>query len=49
MVYVFIDVGNPGRRNKLEDIHEQDIRSGKRIPELVIIDANAQNSASKSI
>ena len=47
MVYVFIDVGNPGRRRTLEVTHENDLISGNRIPEVVIIDANEQLSASK--
>lgn len=47
MVYVFIDVGNPGRRRTLEVAHENDLISGNRIPEVVIIDANEQLSASK--
>ncbi len=46
MVYVFIDVGNPGRRRTLEEMHERDLRSGNRIPEVVIIDATEQLSAS---
>ena len=47
MVYVFIDVGNPGRRRTLEEMHERNLRSGNRIPEVVIIDATEQLSASK--
>lgn len=46
MVYVFIDVGNPVRRRTLEEMHERDLRSGNRIPEVVIIDATEQLSAS---
>ena len=47
MVYVFIDVGNPGRRSTLEETHENDIRSGKKTPEVIIIDATEKLSASR--
>lgn len=45
-IYVLIDVGNPGRVNKLEELHEDDLFMGKDVPDLVIIDANPKDSAS---
>ncbi len=46
MIYVFVDIGNPGRRNTLIEAHKKDIESGIKCPELVIIDAMRKKAAS---
>ncbi|MCD8052470.1 MAG: hypothetical protein LUF00_00165 [Lachnospiraceae bacterium] len=43
LFYVFIDVGNPVRRDRITKKHEENIKAGKRCPELIIIDANEKN------
>lgn len=47
MVFVFVDVGNPRRRQRLIDQHEKELLEGSNPPELVIIDAGEQLSASR--
>ena len=46
MIYVFIDIGNPGRRKSLIERHELDVRNGVKCPEIVIIDARSRSAAS---
>ncbi|MGX8705010.1 MAG: hypothetical protein ACSW8J_00380 [bacterium] len=46
MIYIFVDVGNPGRRKKLEELIEEDQLSDGIFPETIIIDATEQRSAS---
>lgn len=46
MIYVFIDIGNPGRRKSLIERHKKDKRKGVKCPELVIIDARPRSAAS---
>ena len=46
MIYIFVDVGNPGRRQKLENQIEEDKWSDETVPEVFIIDATEQLSAS---
>lgn len=46
MIYVFVDIGNPGRRNTLIEAHKKDIESGIKCPEIVIIDAMPKKAAS---
>ena len=46
LIYVFIDLGNPGRRRKIEKVHAENIRLGKEVPEVIIIDATKKESAS---
>jgi hypothetical protein len=45
-IYVFIDVGNPGRKKTIIERHRSDKRKGIKCPELVIIDARSRSSAS---
>lgn len=47
LIYVFVDVGNPERRKTIMELHRNNLEKGVRCPELVIIDANERNSASK--
>ena len=46
LIYVFIDLGNPGRRKKIEQIHAENVRLGREVPDVVIIDARKKESAS---
>lgn len=44
--YVFIDVGNPVRRKRIEDLHQQRVNGGENAPVLVVIDSKPKTSAS---
>ncbi len=46
MVYVFIDLDNPGRRKKLINEYENNKRNGIKFPELFIIDSKPKKAAS---
>lgn len=46
LIYVFIDVGNPGRLRTIKAVHHKNRIEGKACPELVIIDARQKNAAS---
>lgn len=46
LIYVFIDVGNPRRRNIIMKLHRKFQMSGKPCPELIIIDACPKTAAS---
>lgn len=46
LIYVFIDIGNPGRRKKVIELHKKTLNSGKLCPELIIIDAQQKKAAS---
>jgi hypothetical protein len=48
MVYVLVDLGNPGKITKLKDLHEQRIKQESDAPELIIIDATNKKTASKA-
>ncbi|MBQ1735274.1 MAG: hypothetical protein II038_10400 [Lachnospiraceae bacterium] len=46
LFYVFVDIGHPGRRKALLDLHERTRQSGASCPELIIIDAQRKKAAS---
>lgn len=46
LIYVFIDVGNPGRKKTLLALHRKNQCAGVRCPELVIIDSRKKLAAS---
>lgn len=46
MIYVFIDLGNPGRLKKLTSAHELNVKDSKKVPESLLIDATAKAAAS---
>ena len=46
-IYVFIDVGNPGRLKTIQEKHSKNVALGKKVPELIIIDSLPKDSASK--
>ena len=46
LIYVFVDVGNPGRLKTLRMLHRKNLAQGIDCPELVIIDARKKRAAS---
>ncbi len=46
LIYVFVDVGNPGRRKSIVNLHKKLVQTGKPCPELIIIDARPKSAAS---
>ena len=46
LIYVFVDVGNPGRLNTIKRLHANNKRRGVACPELVIVNANERRAAS---
>jgi len=46
MIFVLVNVGNDVRVNRLQEIHDQNMKDGKRTPKLVVINAKPQKSAS---
>ncbi len=48
LVYVYMDLGNPVKTNKLLKLYESKIESGERTPDLVVIDSTERKSASKA-
>ena len=45
-IYVLIDVGNPGRVKRIQEIRDKRYNAGDNPPELIIIDSVAKVSAS---
>lgn len=46
LIYVFVDIGNPGRLKTIKALHYKNRSEGKTCPKLVIIDARPKNAAS---
>lgn len=46
LVYVFVDVGNPGRLKTITAAHENNIAAGKKVPEFIVISALKKEAAS---
>lgn len=46
-IFVYVKVGNPGRDKKIEKLHQERLKKGENPPELFVIDAQKQTSASK--
>ena len=46
LIFVFVDVGNPGRRKSIIELYNNAKMSGKPYPELIIIDAREKKAAS---
>ncbi len=46
LIYVFVDVGNPGRKKSIIQLYRKAKLSGKPYPELVLIDARPKKAAS---
>ena len=49
MIYVFIDVGNAGRRKRISELYEKTKISRQPYPELIIIDACPKQAASVTL
>lgn len=48
MIYVLVDLGNPLKVRKVQDVHDRKVDENIRVPKLVIIDATKKESASKA-
>lgn len=48
MIYVLVDLGNPLKVRKVQDVHDRKVDEDIRVPELVVIDATKKESASKA-
>lgn len=48
LIYVLVDLGNPGKVKKIKDLHRQNIEQGRKVPELIIIDSTQKESASRA-
>ena len=48
MIYVLVDVGNPGRVKTITEYHNRKVDERCKVPELVMIDATHKVSASKA-
>ena len=46
MIYVFIDVGNPGRLERIKNLYRKTKRNGAPYPELVVVNSNERKAAS---
>ena len=47
MLFILVDNGHEIRARRLREQHKQDVRDGKNVPQIVIVDANTRASASK--
>lgn len=47
MLFILVDNGHRIRTNRLIEQYNNDLRAGKKVPEVVIVDANMRESASK--
>lgn len=47
LIYLFVDIGNPNKRRKIQEVYDDNVRLGNRFPELVVIDSTEKESASK--
>ena len=48
LIYVLIDLGHPGKVQKVQESHDKKYNDGMNPPELVVIDATKKLSASKA-
>lgn len=48
LIYVLIDLGNPGKIKKIQDLHDKRYNDGQNPPDLIIIDSTAKESASRA-
>lgn len=47
LIYVLIDLGNPGKVKKVQEYHDQRYNSGENPPDLIVIDGREKPSASR--
>lgn len=48
LIYVLIDLGNPGRVKKVQELHDRRYNDGDNPPRLIVIDSNRRQSASRA-
>ena len=48
LIYVLIDLGNPGKIKKVQDLHDKRYNEGQNPPDLIIIDSTAKEPASRA-
>lgn len=48
MIYVLVDLGNPGKVKKVQDLHDRKYDEGANPPALIVINATRKESASKA-
>lgn len=48
LIYVLIDLGNPGKIKKVQDLHDKRYNEGQNPPDLIIIDSTPKESASRA-
>lgn len=48
MIYVLVDLGNPGKVKKVQDLHDRKYDEGINPPDLIVIDATNKESASRA-
>lgn len=46
MIYVFVDIGNPGRLKNIMNLHERKMDEDEKVPDLIVIDSTSKESAS---
>lgn len=46
LIYVFVDLGNPGRKKTILNAHRMNKTKGIKCPELIIVDSRKKNAAS---
>ena len=48
MIYVLVDLGNPGKVRKVQELHDRKYDEGASPPDLIVIDATQKESASRA-
>ena len=48
MIYVLVDLGNPGKVKKVQDLHDRKYDEGANPPALIVINATRKESASRA-
>lgn len=48
MIYVLVDLGNPGKVRKVQELHDRKYDEGANPPDLIVIDATQKESASRA-
>lgn len=48
MIYVIVDLGHPGKIERLQQLHDRKYDEGENPPLLIVIDAKEQISASRA-
>ena len=48
LIYVLVDMGNPGKVKKVQELHDRKYDEGANPPDLIVIDATKKESASKA-